>query len=173
MSKESDAAQEIRRLGNLYRAMSELADSIESLGSIRDAAKQADAERVKAELSLVDVKLEVADANKKLKAAKDKADQVLTDAAEKAAADTLATAATAKAKAQAIVDKAENKAAGFDQASDAAQFAAAAEFEQISTAIADKRVELEGLTLTAQAKQAEVDSLKGELEVMRAKFLGN
>lgn len=173
MSIESDAAHEIRRLGNQYKAMAELADKIDKLGSIRDATKQADTDRTASQKLLDQLKLEVADASKKLKAAKDKAEQVLADAVEKAAADTAVTASAAKAKAESIVAKAENKAAGIDAAADAAQFAAAAEYEQIVTSITEKQATLDGLTKATAAKQSEVDGLKLELEAMRAKFLGN
>lgn len=172
MSIESEAAHEIRRLGNQYKAMSDLADSIDRLGSIKDAAKEAEAERAIAEKALEQAKAELADNRKKLKDAKADAIELLLEANKAAKVGADDTLATAKAKAQGLIDKAEAKAAAIDKASEADQFAAAAQYEQIMVSIAAKKAALADLTEAATAKHAEVDALKAELEAMRAKFLG-
>lgn len=150
------AVEDIRKLGRSLKGLIEFADEIERVGSIENAAKEAEARLLKYRADEEAASLKYAEAKAKADAQQAVADEVLSDA--KQSADQMLDKASAKA-AQ-IVSDAHTKAYEKQAAGEALRAKALSDAQVIEAEIVVMKKEKDELDQVVKGLKAELEALK-------------
>ena len=170
MNQFIEAADAIRTIAKRLEGFALAADALERIGSIDQAAKEAQQQRDAALDQAKDAKADLAKARSALASAKEQADSVMDEAGVNAAA----IVSKAEADALLIVDRAKAEASGLMNAQkgafDAAVSEANAEMAKLKGRIKTAKVDAEAIDAEIAHKQAQLEQLNAALAEIKQKL---
>jgi chromosome segregation ATPase len=170
MSSKVQAAEAIEALANQYKQMVEAAEMLKKIGSLENAAKEAQKACEAAKDEAEAAKLEADLAKNDAKKAKGKVVEML----DKAIADANETVLQGKQKADQIVAEAESRATEINLAASERISSALADVNanrsKVLAEIADAKQLLEGLMLDIQSKTSEANEAQKKLDKVQAQI---
>lgn len=161
MNPKQQAVAEIRKFQRMFGAMIEVADTLETLGNIEQAAAEAEGRRAAATRELEKIKAETAAAQAAAKDVSDAAAQSIEDA--KGEAKGILDAARA--------DAAKIKAEAETQANKSID-GAAAQLTGLNGEIAERQATLDALRAEVEALEKRRDKVQADIDKLAAKLTG-
>jgi hypothetical protein len=166
--EKMEAAEAVRRLARQYEAMVEAANTLERIGSLEQAEKEANERLFALNAREVEAQRRVEDADRLVTLA----NQGATEAKDRAEAQCREKVAASKAEAQAIVENARTEAQGIVSAARTEAEGVRAQTEQerrVNTeAFAAVRADVLAVQADLERKRAELADIEGRIAAARA-----
>lgn len=173
-NKYIQASDSIKTIANRFKGIIELATALEEIGSVDQAAKEANADLEKArkerDAFVAKFDAEMTAAKGELALSQAAADKVLSDAKKEAAELKQKTLAAAEKKAASIVESAQSTSDRIMSELAASKAAGLAEIAKINATISSDSIALDELKKAKAEAQAQYDKLDKALSALKAKF---
>lgn len=174
MTDYTMAADALKRMAVQYKNIVSVAEALEKLGSVENAAKEADAALAKArkdrDAFTAKTEAEMTTAKGELALAQAAADKVMAEAKQEAAEIKEKAKAAAEKKAESIVNAATSKAEKVLGDLETSKAAAEIEVVKLEGLVAEQSAQLISLTNENTELQAQHDKLEKALATLKAKF---
>jgi dsDNA-specific endonuclease/ATPase MutS2 len=170
MSNYNDAADFIRRQAKLHEGFVTAAEMLERIGSVEQAAAEAQRAREIAEAAKGKAELELATLQTQIDYAKDAAAQILLDAGDSAKTQAADIIMQANQTAQNILAREKANAESVAEASKAERLKALDDLSLITSKAAALRAAAEASQAAVDAAQKEHDRLNAAIEALKSKF---
>ena len=170
MSKHTDAADAIRRMAKQYEQMVIAADILDQIGSLDNAAKEAQASVASSQAEAVAAKAELAKAKDAVKDAKAKAEDIIADAKEKAAGIVADATAKAGVLTEESISKIEAVRVSVKAGMDADQKAAQDRADVLAALIAERQKAVDALNEKVADAEARFEKVEKQMSSMKAKL---
>ena len=170
MSNYTDAADFIKRQAKLHEGFVTAAEMLERIGSVEQAAAEAQRAREIAEAAKGKAELELATLQTQIDDAQDQAAQIILDAGDSAKAKAADNEMQANQKAQIIIERAQANADAMTEVSKADRTRALEDLSLITSKAAALRAAAEASQAAVDAAQKEHDRLNAAIEALKSKF---
>lgn len=170
MSNYNDAADFIKRQAKLHEGFVTAAEMLERIGSVEQAAAEAQRAREIAEAAKGKAELELATLQTQIDDAKDAAAQILLDAGDSAKTQAADIIMQANQTAQNILAREKANAESVAEASKAERLKALDDLSLITSKAAALRAAAEASQAAVDAAQKEHDRLNAAIEALKSKF---
>lgn len=170
MSKHTDAADAIRRMAKQYEQMVTAADILDQIGSLDNAAKEAQAVATAMQIEVATARDDLAKAKADLKAAKAKAEEVMQSAADQAAAATQAARAEAARLLADATAKMEATRASIQTGIDVAQAEAQGRADVLAALIVERQKKVAEINEKVADAELRLEKAEKQMASMKAKL---
>ena len=170
MSAFHDAADFIKRQAKLHEGFVTAAEMLERIGSVEQAAAEAQRAREIAEAAKGKAELELATLQTQIDDAQDQAAQIILDAGDSAKAKAADIEMQANQKAQRTIEQAQANADAVTEVSKADRTRALEDLSLITSKAAALRAAAEASQAAVDAAQKEHDRLNKAIEALKSKF---
>lgn len=170
MSKHTDAADAIRRMAKQYEQMVVAADILDQIGSLDNAAKEAQTVATAMQAEVATAKEDLAKAKADIKVAKAKAEEIMQSAADQAAAATQSARAEAARLLADTTAKMEATRASIQQGIDVAQAEAQSRADVLAGLIVERQKKVAEINDQVADAEARLEKAEKQMASMKAKL---